>query len=201
MIKFVFLLLFFILNSCNLIRLLNVSEETEENNEQIKLFLSKHKYCYDYSFENIDSTSILLKSSKYRINNDSIRYSFIQLRIYDSIGNLYSGYSQCMGNFNNRKFLDSLPPSKNSYPYLNTKLKFKDELDLLNISPSVKLQVIEEIKKNKYIFVVYWTIWTNYFSKHVLREVSKIKSSNPSKVLVIFVNTAKDKITFNSNKN
>lgn len=186
-------LLLLTLNSCDLVRLLNTSKEQDESAEEINKFLSKHRYKYDYSFENIDSTSYLLKSPKHRINNDSTSYSYIQLRIYDSIGKLYSGYSQCMGNFNERKIIDSLPPTKNTYPFLNKELEFKDELDLIDISTETKLQVINDSQKYEYVFVVYWTMWTNYFSKHVLREVSKIKSTDSNKVLVIFINVAKEK--------
>ena len=179
--------------SCDLVRLLNTSEQKDESANEIHSFLSKHKYKYDYSFENIDSTSNLLKTSKYRINNDSVKYSFIQLRIYSSNGKLYSGYSQCMGDFNNRKIIEGLPPSKNTHPFLNSLLEFNNELDLINISSETKSDIIDLASKYDYTFIVYWTIWTNYFSKHVLREVSKIKSKYPDKVLVILVNTSKDK--------
>ncbi len=64
------LFLFFILNSCNLIRLLRTSAENIESSEEISAFLSKKKYKYDYSFENIDSTSMLLKTEKYRLVNN-----------------------------------------------------------------------------------------------------------------------------------
>jgi hypothetical protein len=196
--KFVMLLfILFPLNSCNLIRLLNTSKEENEDIEKIQKFLSKHNFTYDFIFENTDSTAYLLKDPKYRINNDSIKYSYIQLRIYDSKGDLYTGLSQCMGNFNKKFFLDSFPPSKNLYPFLNNNLKFINELDLINISEQTKKQVIEFSNSYDYTFVVYWTIWTNYFSKHVLREVSKIKRSYPSKVCIIFINTAKEKSAYN----
>lgn len=181
------------LASCDLIRLLNTSEEKDESSEQIQAFLSKHKYKYDFSFENTDSTSRLLKTPPYRlIDSDSIKYSYIQLRVYDSTGNLYSGYAQCMGNFNEKRFIDSFPPIKNSHPFLNTGLKFRNELDLVNAGLVTKSRVLEEAKKYEYTFVVYWTIWTNSFSERVLREVSELKSDHPDKILVIFVNTARD---------
>ncbi len=181
------------MNSCNLVRLLNTSEQRDESTVEINSFLSKKNYHYDFSFENVDSTSNSLTDDHYRLNDSATNYSFIQLRIFDPVGNLYSGYSQCMGSFNNRKFIDSLPPTKNAYPFLNTELKFQDELDLIDIDPNTKLKVIEAAKKYEYTFVVYWTIWTNYFSKHVLQQVSRIKAKEPDKVLVILVNVAKEK--------
>ncbi len=192
--KLILLLLILItFNSCNLIRLINTSAENNESTEEINSFLSKRKYHYDYSFENIDSTSYLLADSKYRINDSNSRYSLIQLRIYNSDGDFYSGYSQCMGSFNERKIFDSFPPKKNNYPFLNTELKLVNELELINASTETKQKVFEKAKQYDYTFVVYWTIWTNYYSKHIMKEVSKIKKKEPDRVLVIFINTAKDK--------
>ncbi len=57
------------------------------------------------------------------------------------------------------------------------------------------MKVTKASKGYSYTFVVYWTKWTNYFSKHLLKEVSRIKRQFPDKVLVILINTAKDKPT------
>lgn len=73
-----------------------------------------------------------------------------------------------------------------------------NELELINIDSETKINLIKNSKNYDYIFIVYWTIWTNYFSKHLLKEVSKIKDKYPEKVLVILVNTAKDKKKINN---
>jgi hypothetical protein len=172
---------------------LNTSEQKNESKDEIDSFLTKRKYHFDYSFENIDSTSNLLTDEKYRINDSNVNYSYIQLRVYDSIGKFYSGYSQCMGDFNKRNFIDSFPPSKNTYPFLNNDLNFENELDLIYIDSTLTDGILKMSKTYDYTFVVYWNIWTNYFSKHVLREVSKMKRKHPNRVLVIFVNTAIEK--------
>lgn len=180
-----------VLSSCNLVRLINTTEENNETVEEIEEYLSKHKILYDYSLQNIDSTSHLLRQQKYRINDSSSVYSYIQLRIFDSEGNLYSGYSQCMGSFNEKHFIKELPPDRNEYPFINNDLIFENELDLVKINPESEGAILKEYKNYDYIFLVYWNIWTNYFSKHVLKEVSKIKEEYSDNVLVILVNTAK----------
>lgn len=185
-----FIALLLTLNSCNLIRLLNTSEQKDESAEEIETFLSKKKYSFDYSFENIDSTSNLLSKEKYRLNDSNVNYSYIQLRIYDSTGNLYSGYSQCMGSFNKKKIIDSFPPSKNTFPFINKDLKFINELNLIKLDSLTKNRILTNYNEYDYVFVVYWTIWTQYFSKHVLKEVSKVKQRESEKILVILVNTA-----------
>jgi len=179
--------------SCNLVRLISTSEQRNESKLEIRNYLEKNKINYDYSFQNIDSTSYLLKDEKYRINDSSSIYSYIQLRIFDSIGELYSGYSQCMGSFKNRRFINKLPPDKNNYPFINNDLLFENELDLVKINSDYRSEILKEYKNYKYIFVVYWNIWTSYFSRHVLKEVSRIKKRNSKDILVIVVNTAKEK--------
>ena len=172
---------------------MNTYEQKDESTEEMNAFLSKRKYHFDYSFRNIDSTALLLADETYRINDSNVNYSYIQMRIYDSIGEFYSGYSHCMGSFNKRKFIDSFPPSKNTYPFLNTDLNFENELDLIHMDSLTPSDVLEKSKKNDYTIVVYWTMWTNYFSKHVLHEVSKIKEKYPDEVFVMLVNTAIEK--------
>jgi hypothetical protein len=181
-----------ILSSCGFIRLLNTSKEQDESNFEIERFLKKRKYLYDYSFQAIDSLDHLKKTEIYKINTLSDRVEYIQLRIYDSIGNLYTGFSQCMGDFNRKKIIDSFPVKQNTFPYLNKNLKFKNELNLINASDVIKQEILEKCEKKSYTFVVYYTIWTNYFSEHVLKEVSKIKANYDNTVLVLYVNTAKD---------
>lgn len=181
------------ISSCDLIRLINTTEEKNESDTQIEKYLSKHKIHYDYCLKNIDSTSHLLKHEKYRINDSSSTYSYIQLRIFDSLGELYSGYSQCMGNFNKRHFISELPPKKNNYPFINKDLLFENELDLVEINSDLRNKILKEYRNYNYIFVVYWNIWTNYFSRHVLKEVSRIKEIHTGEVLVLLINTAKDK--------
>jgi hypothetical protein len=63
---------------------------------------------------------------------------------------------------------------------------------LLDLSSERKEQILSQSGNYKFIYVVYYAIWTNYPSKHVLKEVSKIKSKNPNDVMVILVNLAKD---------
>ncbi|MNY15727.1 hypothetical protein D3C86_1489550 [compost metagenome] len=188
------IILFF--NSCTFFRVLKIvtHEEKNESTEEVNSFLKKRGYRYDYSFENTDSTASLLKSDKYRLTDDSLRYAYIQLRVFHTKGDLYSGYSQCIGSFNKRQFIDSFPIKKNTYPFINENLTFENELDLVDIEPGIRQKVLSDSKKYKHIYVVYWNIWTGYYSKQVLKEVSKVKAKHPDEVLVILVNLIKDPI-------
>jgi hypothetical protein len=167
-----------------------MSEPNDESKIEVNRFIKKYKY--DYSLFADDTKSWMQKTKLYGINNDTTKYSYVQLRIYNRDGSLYSAYSQCMGDFNKRNFVDSFPLKRNDYPFINKQLNFKNEMDLLDLSTEKKEQILSQSINYKFIYVVYYAIWTNYPSKHVLKEVSKIKSKNPNDVMVILVNLAKD---------
>ncbi len=185
-----FLFLTLIFTSCNIIRILQLKEPDDESTIEVSRYVKK--YNFDYSLFADDSKSWMQKTKIYGINNDTTKYSYIQLRIFNRDGSLHSAYSQCMGDFNSRNFVDSFPLKKNDYPFVNTQLKFKNELDLLVLNSETKEQILVKSEKHNYTYVVYYTIWTSYFSKHVLKEVSKIKKKHPNEVLIILVNMARD---------
>lgn len=185
-----FLFLALIFTSCNIIRILQTSEPNDESAIEVNSYMKKYKY--DYSLFADDSKSWMQKTTMYGINNDTTKYSYIQLRIYNRDGSLYSAYSQCMGDFNKRDFVDSLPLKRNDYPFINKQLKFKNEMDLLDLSSERKEQILKLSGNYKFTYVVYYAIWTSYLSKHVLKKVSKIKSKNPNDVMVVLVNLARD---------
>jgi hypothetical protein len=186
-----FLFLALIFTSCNLIRILQMSEPNDESTIEVNRYLKKYKY--DYSLFADDSKSWMQKTKMYGINNDTTKYSYVQLRIYNRDGSLYSAFSQCMGDFNKRDFVDSFPLKRNDYPFINEQLKLKNEMDLLDLSSERKEQILSRSGNYKFTYVVYYAIWTSYLSKHVLKEVSKIKSKNPNDVMVVLVNLARDK--------
>ena len=189
--KFIyFLFLALLCTSCNMIKLLRMSEPNDESTIEVNRFVKKYKY--DYSLFADDSKLWMQKTKKYGINNDTSKYSLIQVRIFQRDGSLHSAYSQCMGDFNEKNFVDSFPLKKNDYPYINTLLKFKNEMDFLDLSAEKKEQILSKSINYKYTYVVYYVIWTNTFSKHVLSEVSKIKSKYPNEVMVVLVNVARD---------
>ena len=189
--KFIyFLLIAFIFTSCNLIRILQMSEPNDESAIEVNRFIKKYKY--DYSLFADDSKSWMQKTKMYGINNDTTKYSYVQLRIYNRDGSLYSAYSQCMGDFNKKNFVDSFPLKRNDYPFINKQLKFNNEMDLLDLSTETKEKILLQTGNYKFTYVVYYSIWTNYASKHVLKEVSKIKSKKPNDVMIVLVNLARN---------
>ena len=185
-----FLFLTLLLTSCNIIRILQLKEPNDETEQEVSTFI-KH-YKFDYSAFADDSKYWMQKSKAYGINDDTSKSSQVQVRIYHPDGSLYSAYSQCMGDFNDRNFVDSFPLKKNDYPYINGQLNFKNELGFLALQTETKEQISLQSMHYKYTYVVYYAIWTSWAAKHVLKQVSKIKKEHPTEVLVLLVNVARD---------
>lgn len=72
-----------------------MSEPNDESKIEVNRFIKKYKY--DYSLFADDTKSWMQKTKLYGINNDTTKYSYVQLRIYNRDGSIYSAYSQCMG--------------------------------------------------------------------------------------------------------
>lgn len=192
----VLVLFSFFLSSCTITRLLSVYRAGEPNETELEVqsFLVQKKFRYDYSLMMDDSLVDLLTTPRYRINHlEDDKFSVIQLRIYDSLGLLYSAYSQCMGDFEDKQLLQSFPPLKNNYPYLNHLLYFDNELNVLLADDRLKCELKEESTNHKYTYVVYYTMWTQYFSRRVLKAVSRLKKQHDDDILVLFVNVAYEK--------
>lgn len=195
--KLIYILLVLVFVSCNLIRMVQVGtqEQDDEGFEEVKSFLNKKNYLYDKSFMLTDvDINKKMKSKKHTLGNPKKGYSYIQVRVYDSIGNYYSAYSQCLGSFNEKHFLTSYPaPLNDKFNFLNTSLKFSSELELISTTKEEKENVLNISRKHPYTIVVYWNIRTKYYSKKVLKEVSNYKKKYKDKIYVILCNSAKSK--------
>lgn len=185
-----------ITQSCSFIHFMGTKDAIEKNETDVYNYLQKEKFSfYDFSFllpkENVDSLSSInhvLDLWKY---GKEVEQSTIQLRIYDSIGRLVNGYAQCYGEMNRVNIL-----SEETFKHFkqfpnNYDLIFSNELKLWNIPLNQQLSIQEQSIRKKYTFVIYWNIWSNYYSKVIFRNLKKYlnKYNMRENSLIIFVNT------------
>ena len=73
----------------------------------------------------------------------------------------------------------------------NRSLKFENELLLLDLNEEVKNDILFKNSQKKFTFVVYWNIWSNHFSKVILKNLKKYltKFQMQENSLIILVNT------------
>lgn len=191
-----FCIFIFSFQSCTFIRYMNTKEIVNKNESEIAKYLESNKIdFYDYSFVfsgiNIDSLSNenhVLDLWKYERGTEQ---STIQIRVYNSSGNLINGYTQCYGNLNsinilsekNTKIFQRLP---NNYSLL-----FENELSLLNIQEKVKDEIKLKSSQKTFTIVIYWNIWSNHFSKIIFQKLKKYlkRYEMYDDVLIILINT------------
>lgn len=192
--KLKIILITILFSSCQLIRVLSVEEQNNESQEEIDAFL-KNKYEYDYSINFIDSLSFKFTDFKHNIIQDTSRKTpALQLRIYHRNGYLFSGYTQCVGDFRKKRFLgNNYPVIPNENCHINYTLKLKDEFELWDIDSGKLKEIKSDVNNSEYIFVLYWNCWTSYFSKRLLHEISRYKKKYSDKdILIIIVNNSID---------
>lgn len=178
---------------------MSTKEENNESDKEISSYLESNNIEFDYSFLFTDSLISKFSTSPYALNKyklkNQVNASYIQLRVYNSKGKLYSGYSQCYGPFKKLNILDQYPPRIINHLPNNYDLELKTTSELWNITGEKRNEILEKSSDYDYTLVVYWNIWTNYFSREVLEKASSYatENNNPnSKILLILVNTAKD---------
>lgn len=188
-----FLLLF---QSCSFIHFMGTKQIEDKTEQEIQLHLKKINFNnYDYSFfllkQNFDSLGVkrhVLDLWKYERQSQQ---STIQIRIYGAEGKFLNGYAQCYGDMKKVNILDE-EKFKNYKQFPNNfDLVFEDELLLLGLNEDIHSEILGFHKKRKYSIVVYWNIWSNYYSKVIFKNLDKYlnKYNNREDCLIILVNT------------
>ncbi len=190
------LLIILIVQSCTFIHYINTKEITPKNEQEISKYLKSNNIdFYDYSFIlseiNIDSLSNKIHALDLWKYKNHYEQSTIQIRVYNSSGNLVNGYTQCYGNINKINILSQKETKKFKQFPNNYSLLFENELSLLNISEEIKNEIKLKSNQKTYTIVVYWNIWSNYFSKITLQKVKQYLKEFKLKdeVLTILINT------------
>lgn len=150
---------------------------------------------YDYSIllpkESVDSLSATNHALNLWKLERNVPQSAIQLRVYNSSGQLVNGYSQCYGNMNRVNILSEKDSKQFDQFPNNYSLQFSSEIKLWNI-PSEQQKAIKKAHSHmRYTFVIYWNIWSNYYSKVIFKNLEKYLSrfQMREEVLIILVNT------------
>ena len=143
---------------------------------EIDKYLIKNKFqSHQYSFLLVDSLLYLFSTESHALDTwkleKEIKQPLIQLRIYDNKGIFFNAYAQCYGPLKKLNILDSNPPRIIPHLPNNQNLKFEHEFELWEIDEATKQKIIAESKMHTYTFVLYWNIWTNYYSKVVFKEI------------------------------
>jgi len=182
--------------SCTFIRYINTHEIVPKSEVEIVNYLIKNKVsCYDYAFSlpvsKIDSFSKKNHAlDLWKLNRDE-EQSTIQIRIYDSLGLLINGYTQCYGNMVKLNIFSEKETKQFAWLPNNYSLRFENELQLLSICKDKQDEILLKSSQKKYTIVVFWNIWSNYFSRIMLTKLKQyiLKYRMDDNLLIILINT------------
>lgn len=185
-----------LISSCGFVHFMGTKDAVDKSKEEVDKYLMKNQVSfYDYNLLLKDEWIDSLSGKKHALNlwqlEHGTKQSTIQLRMYDSLGILVNAYAQCYGEFKKLNILSGKPFKRFSHLPTNFDLRFKDNLDLWNITGSERQEILEKSANQKFTFVVYWNIWSNYYSRVMLKELRKYlkKYEMKDEVLIILVNT------------
>lgn len=197
----IFLFITLSVSSCGFIHYMGTKERVEKGDDEIKTYLDKENFrTYNYSLkmkpyflDKLADSSHVIDLYKLKRNTEQ---STMQIRVFDSNGELITGYTQCYGNLNWINILRKEEFIKNDYFPNNYKLNYKDEFDLYEITEEEKNKILKE-SEGKNRIVIYWNIWSNYYSRIMLKKTRKyIKKFDPEmkNTFVILVNNDMENI-------
>ncbi|AEA44236.1 hypothetical protein [Fluviicola taffensis] len=183
------------ISSCGLIHYMGTKPFMDKTRYEVETYLAKNNIIYyDHSIlmkdELIDSLSAKKHAlDLYKLEKGTMQ-SQMQLRIYDSLGKLINGYCQCYGDMNRLNILSEKGFKKFEHLPTNYELKFKDNLSLWNINESEEQRILLGAQEKKYTIVIYWNIWSNHYSKIMLKKLKEylLKFEMKNEVLIILVN-------------
>jgi hypothetical protein len=175
---------------------MGTSEPADESPGEVAAYLKKkHLDFADHSLFFEDSLRNLFSTPFYAIDTYKLArntpQSLMQLRIYDRSGKLVNAYTQCYGPFRRRNIIKTKEFQFWQFP-TNFNLRFSDEPSLWAVSNLEKEQIRQAALQHDYTFVVYWNIWSNHYSKVMLKAVKKYLKRYESenfKIQVVLVNT------------
>lgn len=192
---FLFIILLLI-SSCGFIHYMGTKKAIDKSRAEVGEHLVKNKAAfYDYNLLLKDECIDSLSTKKHALNLWQLEYgtkqSTIQLRIYDSIVKLVNGYAQCYGEFKKLNILSEKPFKVFNHLPTNFNLRFSDNFDLWNATDSDRQEILVKASEKKYTMVIYWNIWSNYYSEIMFKELRKYlkKFEMKKDVLIILVNT------------
>jgi hypothetical protein len=194
------MLLPFLLHACGFVRYMGTKEPCEKTEPEIEAYLHEHKISnFDYSLCLNDQLTDSLSAATYALDTWKLErhtpQSKMQIRIYDSVGRFLNGYAQCYGDFKRLNIL-----KEKDFVYFrhlpnNTSLSFSNECDLWKVDTGVRSEIARLAAARTYTIIVYWNVWSNYYSTVMLREVQKYrKRFDPAgtKTVIILVNTDRE---------
>jgi hypothetical protein len=177
-------------SSCTLIlsKALGLKNPKVESFEEQKSYLKKYNLDTTnlYTFNPIYKDSLKL-STYYITYSDSIFFTPMQFRMYDSTGEFVAGWALCFGKVDVIGLYEQFPPKK--LEYTNDKLNFYTDSNFILDRTGQKIDPKIFLNHYNYIIVGFWAEWLGRLSKDMLIDLENyIQKYNEKNIIFLKVN-------------
>ena len=187
----ILLVLLIFLNSCQpvLRKVYGLKKIKDESFTEQKEYLIKNNLDTNnlFTFNKLYLDSLKTSSYYLTYSDSSSGFTPMQFRMYNSKGELESGWGICFGNSDEIKLFQEFPPEKN--PYLNSNLNFYKDISLIlkNEGEIIKPEFYTE--NYDYIIVAFWAEYLGKHSRKMLIDLENyIAANNDKKIALLKVN-------------
>ena len=191
----VLILSFLSLGSCNLVHYLGTKAPEFKSQSEVESYLQQQMVAYDHLLLLGEAQAYLLDQPYFALNlwklEQGVAQSTIQVRIFNSQGILVNAYSQCYGNLERVNIFESKDfTCFDQFPN-NYALTLGNELNHLIPNPLQSKAILEQSKSVQYTLMVYWNIWSNHYSRIILKKLNHYLTKYDMKknCQIILINT------------
>ena len=187
--------MFILFQGCSLYHFLSVEEKKYDTEEEVYTFLEELEIDTNFSYsikqEYLDSLSF----EKYALSTYKLEHkgkaSAVQIRLYDTTNGFVYGWEQCFGDLKKLGILKSFPFSEKAHLPVNRNLFLLNEIDIIKLSAKEKDELLVAINKYDNVVIVYWSIWSGWYSKDALKRVNSFVAKHSSEnILFLKINVS-----------
>lgn len=195
------LLVSLIINSCGFVKVMSVTISTDKRKYDTQEDINKKFNKYDISTSNSfylsktgdDSLSMMpfvVNMYKYRRDSTLDSASPLQVRIYNSFGEIYMNWEQCFGPLNSWEIFDTYPPKATLNVVENKRINILNDIRLIEANNETKKSIINISKKKQYTFFIFYANWMGLYTNQVLKKMNAYQQKYSDDIQVVYINTS-----------
>lgn len=198
---FLILLVSLIINSCGFVKVMSVTISTDKRRYDTQRDINKKFKKYDINTNNSfylsktgdDSLSMMpfvVNMYKYRRDSTLDSASPLQIRIYNSSGEIYMNWEQCFGSLNSWNIFNTYPPKATLNVVENKKINILNDIRLIEANIETKQSIIETSKNKQYTFFIFYANWLGLYTNQVLKKMNIYQQKYSDDIQVVYINTS-----------
>jgi hypothetical protein len=179
---------------CSLAHYLSIGKRSVETASGYDRFLCDLKADTGFSFQlkagYLDSlsTSRNFCLNLYKFDRGAAA-SMVQIRMYDRLGRLASGWEHCYSDLWHYDLFDSVPMRRIRHHPTNYDLTLLNDLGMISMDSATRQKTLSEIRSHDYTILLLYSVSMGWYSKDAIKKCSRYVKHNTG-IAMIFCNTS-----------